>query len=149
MAEDDIDSVGTSESLKEAKELDMDHIYLSFPLFLLAYTFFGGINLLVSGIVKLSGLTLKVILQRYSRMKPYDAQTVAAMLVLETSISIYYRNKKGDIASFSIDMIPIINKQGILCFQTLDVEIDVQKKSLVRASLNEKNISCNDTITVL
>lgn len=152
LSSEELDAGSSEQHVTEAEYLDMDHIYLSFPLFLLAYTFFGGINLFFSTIIKLSSLTLtlKVFLQRsYSRTKPYDAQTVAAMLVLETSISIYYKNKKDDIALFSIEMVPIINQQGILCFQTLDVEIDVQKKSLVRASLNANIISCNDAITVL
>ncbi len=90
-----------AEKERAAAALDMDHIYLSFPQVLWAFTFVGPFSYLLwrknTILLRLRIFLVKIGLLK---KKEVDSEALVGKLVLEQSQAIHYLAKSDDIASF-------------------------------------------------
>lgn len=137
------------------KKLDMDHVRVPLSMFLLAYTFLGGLNLQICALLRLLKLKLRMILSRNRIIshQSYEAEAVAAKLILETALSIYYVPSPGmyekKIASFVYENVQMVVDKGVHVTGRIDVDVDLQTGTMIMARCNNELLDADEVITIL
>ena len=134
-----------------AVELDMDHVFVPFLSFLWANTFIGPNALLfwLKGIIVLKA---RQVLVRWGmlKMKEFDPARVAASLCLEGTLAMYYRVRHNNVAGFYFPSCPVVQPDGSFCVKDLlAIEIDLEEKKLVKARLDDKELTASQALTIL
>ena len=144
-------------SEKKADNLNMDHVYLTFPQLLWAYTFVGP-NAYYLWLKGLLGLWIRIKLNEMGLLKaiPHDPNEVVGRLCLEGTLAVHYyaRTDKdsnlGDIAGFFFRDFPYIDNNCIAKRADLfAVDIDLKTKKMVKAKLDDENISAEEALILL
>jgi len=144
-------------SHNKAKELDMDHVYLSFTQYIWAVTCIGP-NSLVLWLKGVLILWLRKKFQKrgFIRPKPYDPAEIVGRLLLEGTLAVHYYartdddSELGDIAGFFFRDFPYIDANGD--YQRADlfaVDIDLNTKKMVKAKFDEKKLTASEALTLV
>ncbi|KAL7547262.1 hypothetical protein ACHAWF_010586 [Thalassiosira exigua] len=137
-----------------AKELDMDHIFLKFSDFLWGYTFIGTF----SYILWLRGtfvLRFRKFLQKIGLIDPMahcDYEALAATLLLEQTQVINYiaRPEEGNVAGFFFTDFPWVDQNCDMQIAKLfSVKVDLNTKRFVTAKFNDEEISAKEAVILL
>ena len=126
-------------SNETAKELDMDHVYLTYPELLWAYCFIGpnAYFLWLKGVLILA---LRVKLQKIGliKPKPFDPAEIVGRLCLEGTLAVHYYaradkdSELGNIAGFFFHSFPYIDSDCIARVADIfAVDIDLDTKKMV------------------
>ena len=143
-------SLSTSE---KADKLNMDHIFIPFTSFLWAHLFVG-INLMylwVKGLIILI-IRKKLVHFGWIKPKPFEPKEVVGRLCLESTLPIHYyaKTRDGNIAGFFFSNFPIVNSKGEYEVKDLlAVDIDLKTKTMVKAKLDDDDLTASETITLL
>ena len=142
---------------EKAEELHMDHIYITFPQFLWAYTFIGPFSFILwmKGITVLS--IRKFLCERgIIKPKPFDINKLIATLCLEQTQAIHYYartkpgSKLGNIAGFFFADFPYIDENNEYKVADLfAVDIDLDTKTFVKAKFDDENLTASETLILL
>lgn len=140
-----------------APELDMDHVYITYPQFLWAYTFIGP----NSFFLWMKGITILSIRQFFFKRGiikpiPFDINELIGTLCLEQTQAIHYyaRTKPGsalgNVAAFFFADFPYIDENNE--YQVADlfaVDIDLDTKKFVKAKMDDENLNASETLILL
>lgn len=150
-------ALGSLNMVEQAKELDMDHIYVGFKDFLWGFTFIGPF----SQLLWMKGTTILRIrdyLVRKGLMKPApcDYEALCATLLLEQTQAVHYYartskdSKLGNIAGFFFANFPYVdNDCNYRVADLFAVDIDLDTKRFVKAKLDEVSINAKETTILL
>lgn len=142
---------------ERAEQLDMDHNYMDFVDFLWCYYVVAP----CSGLLALRGyvaLAARKIRQRVGLARPCpNPHRVVGELLLETTLLIHYAAKHIDsgktecsIATFCFNQFPLLSPAGQLQVASLlAVELDLDTKSMLHATLDDRELSANEVIILL
>lgn len=142
---------------QKAHELHMDHIYITFPQFLWAYTFIGPFSFVLwfKGITVLS---IRQFLFKHGLIKPkaFDINKLIATLCLEQTQAVHYYartkpgSKLGNIAGFFFADFPYIDENNQYKAANLfAVDIDLDTKTFVKAKFDDENLTASETLILL
>jgi hypothetical protein len=139
----------------QASELHMDHVYISFPSFLWGMTFIGpnALFLWASGVAKLM-IRQYLVRQGLMQVTSFDPEQVVASLFLEGTLAIYCctqttTDKGATVAEFRLTDFPIVNTNGrVHVAKLFQVDIDLNSKRMVRASLDEEELTASEAMTL-
>lgn len=87
--------------------------------------------------------------------KPFDGEAVVSNLLLESAIAIHYqgmkRNEEGNlIAGFFFPDFPIVTQDGgFAVADLLQVDIDLKKKRMVCAKIDDKELSAREVVILI
>jgi len=155
--------VANEEGIKEhlsnekSKNLDMDHVYLTFSQYLWAVTCIGP-NSLVLWVKGVALLWLRKKLHKigYIQPEPFDPSEIVGRLLLEGTLAIHYYARTdddsdlGDIAGFFFHDFPYIDSHGYYQKASLfAVDIDLHTKKMVKAKFDNTNVSASEALTLL
>ena len=135
-------------SFETAAELDMDHVYLTFPELLWAYCFIGP-NAYFLWLKGVFILAIRVKLQKMGliKPKPFDPAEIVGRLLLEGTLAVHYyaRTDKdsdmGNIAGFFFQSFPYIDSNCVARVADIfAVDIDLDTKKMV--STRKLSYSC-------
>lgn len=142
---------------EKAKELDMDHIYITFFQMLWAYTFIGPFSFFLWK----KGTTILAIRDYLHKRgiikpKPFDIEELVAKLCLEQTQAIHFYAKtkpdsdRGNIAGFFFANFPYVDNNSK--YQVADlfaVDIDLDTKRFVKAKMDDQDLSASETLILL
>ena len=142
---------------EKAQELDMDHVYISFPDFLLGFIFIGPFSYLLwkKGTIILS-IRQFLVKRGLLKVKDFDIDALIGTLCLEQSQAIHYYvrtkpdSKLGNVAGFYFADFPYVDNN--LDFQVADlfaVDIDLDTKKFVKAKLDDIHLTASQTLILL
>mmetsp|Transcript_24585 Transcript_24585/g.56282 ORF Transcript_24585/g.56282 Transcript_24585/m.56282 type:complete len:489 (-) Transcript_24585:199-1665(-) len=141
-------------SHEKAKELDMNHIDVTFPSFLWAFTFIGP----CSYFLWLKGTTILRIRKKLQKLgylhpKPFDASEIVGRLILEGTMAVHYHSSTTmdgkKIGGFFYADFPIIRQDGSFYVADLfAVDIDLDTKKMVKAKLDDKVLTPSQTLNL-
>lgn len=135
--------------------LHMDHIFLTFLQFLwckLALTP-NAAFFYVKAVIKL-GFRNYFHCRGWLKPKDFDAAKTVAKLCLETAMAIHYRGKKigedgTEVAGFFFPDFPTVtNDSKVSIADLLQVDIDLEKKQMVSAKLDNRELTASE-VTIL
>ena len=144
-------------SSKTADQLDMDHVYVSFPELLWAYTFIVP-NVMFSAGKGIGNLWLRSQLCKRGIISPkhFDPAKVVGRLCLEGTIAVHYyaRTDKdsdlGDVAGFFFQDFPYIdNNCRARAANLFAVDIDLKSKRMVKAKFDDEELSASQALILL
>ena len=141
---------------EKAKELDMDHLYLSFSQYLWAFTFIGP----CANILKLKGeiyLRARRFLVKHGiiQVKPVVIESLIATLCLEQSQVIHYSVKSKQenhnrVAAFFFPDFPYVDNNSK--YQVADlfaVDIDLTTRKFIKAKMDQIDLTASETLILL
>jgi len=144
-------------SNEKAKDLDMDHVYLTFSQYLWAELRIG-LNVIIFAIKGISTLWVRTKLLKYGliRPKPRNPSEIVGRLLLEGTLAIHYYartdddSELGDIAGFFFRDFPYIDANGdYQRAELFAVDIDLHTKKMVKAKFDDINLNASQTLTLL
>jgi len=152
-------AAGRINTTEFAEQLDMDHNYVNFTDFLWCYYVVAP----CSGLLALRGYSALVaqrIKRRIGLARPCpNPHEIVGRLLLETSILIHYcgQKKRGEpgkkesnVATFCFNDFPFLSPAGQLQVAHLFVvKLDMGTKSMVCATLDDRELSANEAIILL
>jgi len=137
-----------------ATQLDMDHVYVTFPQFLWAHTFIGPFSyLLWKKNVAWLRIRQSLVNKGLMKVKPMDAPTLVATLCLEQSQVIHYSGRtkdNPDVAVFFFTDFPYVDMNCEYQVASLfTVEINVMTKKMVSAKLDGMDVAPSSAVILL
>uniref|UniRef100_A0A7S3PXN6 Uncharacterized protein n=1 Tax=Chaetoceros debilis TaxID=122233 RepID=A0A7S3PXN6_9STRA len=150
------DGTSASQAVKQAKKLNMDHQYMPFRSFLWC-SVFVGFPLVFVGVVSSLKLMVLKFLQKRGRIEPkiFDRKELVGKLLLETSLAVYYIGKRKDeddtvTGLFSFPDFPYVkNDSTFNVADLLSVEVDLSKKRMYSAKLDNVDLTPDEAIILL
>ena len=142
---------------EKADDLDMDHVYLTFPQLLWAYTFIGP-NAYFLWHKGLLGLWIRVKLNKMGLLKaiPHDPAEVVGRLCLEGTLAVHFYARTdadsdlGDIAGFFFRDFPYVDHNcNMKTADLFAVDIDLKTKKMVKAKFDNENVTAEEALTLL
>jgi len=135
----------------------MDHIYLTYPQVLWAFTFVGPFSYILWK-WQTSLLRLRVFLNKIGliKKKAVDLEALVGKLVLEQSQAIHYfartakGSKLGNIAGFFFADFPYVDNEGKMQVADLfAIDIDLDTHKMVKCKMDDENLTASEALILL
>jgi len=143
------------QGMKQAEELNMDHQYISFFAYVWSVIFVGhnAMFLWVTGCIKLK---IRDMFHRRGWIEPkiFDPVDLVGKLVLESSLAVHYVGKRKEggkvIGGFFFPDFPYVKNDGTFAVaELLSVEVDLEKKRMIWAKLDDDDLTPDEAVTIL
>jgi hypothetical protein len=131
--------------------LDMDHLRVSFSMYLFAMYFIGPSAMLlwINGVFK---LMFREFLYKkgFVKPQPHNPSETVAKLLLNSMEAVHYIGMKNRVATFVFDNLPMLDMEANVAHAaSFSVDIDLDEMKMVKANLDGTMVSAVDAMVLI